>query len=532
MKTSWRRKIGTIVGALATGGLAALAAGFPLLPGPANLTGWGQIQPPGLEGALAVAATRDAALAIRDGGRLVAWGASDVTNLPAAATNVVALAGGNAHALALRGDGVVIAWGAGSVPLLSVPPEATNLVALAAGSSFSLALRADGAVIGWGDYASSNAPPAGVTDVTALAATALHAWALRADGRVVGWHARTFQTVAVPAAATNLTAVAARDDLALFLRSDGRVLGFNPVSGGLTVFTPTNVARISARGFASAGLTAAGEFVPLGSGAAPPPPGTLPLLDLAVSPQHGAALTLAPVFTHQPHPAEALPGMDAAFTVATTGPQPVTLEWFSTASGPVVLGTAATLAVSNVQPAAVGDYFAVARNVHGVSTSAPAALIIPSVPVITDEPDDAEQLAGFPIELELACEPNGLPVLQWFHEGVPEPEADAARLRLPAVSAADAGRWWCVITNLAGGVTSRVAGVTVVSGALENPRWRPGEGFQFTLDPGPDIEVFLEYSTDLETWEPWRPVTGPGPQVILDPDATNAAHRAYRWAWP
>lgn len=526
MKTFWLRRI-SVISFLA--GTAAMAAPQP--PGPANLTAWGLMPPPGVEDALAVAATRDAGLAILADGSLLAWGASSVTNLPSAATNVAALAAGNAHALALRGDGSVVAWGAGNAALLTVPAAATNVIALTAGVSFNLALRADGAVIGWGDYATNLPPPAEATGVTALAATALHAWALRADGRVVGWHARTFQPVNVPAVATNLTAIAARDDLALFLRGDGRVLGFNPVNGSLTIYAPTNVTRLSARGFAAAGLTAAGEFAPLGTGAALPPSGTPPLLDLAVAASHGAALTLAPVFTRQPQPVEALPGMEARFEAATTGPPPVTIEWFGPdGGGPLAAGN--ILVVPNVQPAGVGDYFAVARNVHGVSTSSPAALIIPSVPVITAEPADAEQLAGFPIQLELAYEPNGLPVLQWFHEGDPVPGATSEGLTLAAVSPANAGGYRCVITNLAGGVTSRVAQVTALSGALENPRYRPGAGFEFTLNPGPDIEVFLEYSADLEAWEPWQPVTGPGPQVIVDPDATNATHRAYRWTWP
>ncbi|MFN0066450.1 MAG: hypothetical protein ACKVYV_02340 [Limisphaerales bacterium] len=526
MKSFWLRRISVISFFPVT---AAMAAPEPA--GPANLTGWGLTPPPGVEDALAVAATRDAGLAIRADGSLLAWGASGVTNLPPAATNVAALAAGNTHVLAQRGDGSVLAWGAGSAALLTVPAAATNVTALAAGSSFNLALRADGAVVGWGDYATSNALPAEVTGLKALAATALHAWALRADGRVVGWHARTFQPVIVPAVATNLTAIAARDDLALFLRGDGRVLGFNPVSGGLTIYAPTNVTRLSARGFAAAGLTAAGEFVALGIGAASPPPGTPPLFDLAAAAAHGEALTLAPVFTRQPQPVEALPGRDARFEATTTGPQPVTLEWFGPDGGaPLAAGN--ILVVPNVQPASEGDYFAVARNHHGASTSAPAALIIPSVPVIAVEPADAEQLAGFPIQLELAYEPNGLPLLQWFHEGTPEPGATSAALRLPAVNVAAAGRWWCIITNLAGGVTSRVAQVTVLSGALGHPRYRPGAGFEFTLNPGPDIEVFLEYSADLEIWEPWRPVTGPGPQVILDSDATNVTHRTYRWTWP
>jgi trimeric autotransporter adhesin len=50
----------------------------------------------------------------------------------------------------LRADGTVIGWGSNTFGATTIPAAATNVVAIAAGLWHSLALRADGTVIGWG----------------------------------------------------------------------------------------------------------------------------------------------------------------------------------------------------------------------------------------------------------------------------------------------------------------------------------------------------------------------------------------------
>ena len=71
-------------------------------------------------------------------------------NVPASATNVVALAAGVYHSLALKADGTVVVWGDNGDGWFTVPDSVTNIVALAAGEVHNLALKADGTVIAWG----------------------------------------------------------------------------------------------------------------------------------------------------------------------------------------------------------------------------------------------------------------------------------------------------------------------------------------------------------------------------------------------
>jgi hypothetical protein len=134
-------------------------------------------------------------LARRADGSLIAWGdnASGQCNIPADATNIVAIAAGNAHAAAVRADGTVITWGAGAT---TAPASATNIVAIAAGVDFTLALRDDGEVISWGSAPTGK--PDGATNIVAISAGAFAAFALRADGQVLGWGQNDFGQTDIP----------------------------------------------------------------------------------------------------------------------------------------------------------------------------------------------------------------------------------------------------------------------------------------------------------------------------------------------
>ena len=83
------------------------------------------------------------------GQNVIAWGNNSAgqTNVPASATNVIAVAAGSSHSLALRDDGTVISWGSTT----NADAAGTNVIAIAAGALHSLALHGDGTVSAWGD---------------------------------------------------------------------------------------------------------------------------------------------------------------------------------------------------------------------------------------------------------------------------------------------------------------------------------------------------------------------------------------------
>ena len=88
-----------------------------------------------------------------------------------------------------------------------------------------------------------------------------------------------------------------------------------------------------------------------------------------------------PAITNQPAGQFALTGSNATFTVGATGDPTLAYQWQLNGTNRAG-ATAATLVVTNVQPAVTGAYTVIVTNVSGVVTSAVASLTIKLPPVI------------------------------------------------------------------------------------------------------------------------------------------------------
>jgi hypothetical protein len=136
------------------------------------------------------------------------------------------VAAGSFHSVALRSDGQVVAWGDSQA---NVPADATNIVAIAAGWFGNAALRADGTLLTWGSIGS--APQSqGFTNVVDVAcafnnylgfpsSSVCSFLALRSDGTLV--ESAGYSSVSPPENATNVVAVAAGWTAALALVGSG-----------------------------------------------------------------------------------------------------------------------------------------------------------------------------------------------------------------------------------------------------------------------------------------------------------------------
>jgi alpha-tubulin suppressor-like RCC1 family protein len=236
-------------------------------PGPGAVPGMGRMG--------AVAAGDHHSLAVRStDGTVWAWGSNSVGQLGDGTTEnrsapvmvpaadgtlrlfgMVAVAAGDAHSLALRQDGRVFAWGSNEFGQLGDGPQPhrrpvlvrglEGATAVAAGARHSLALR-NGTVLAWGDNADGqlgdgtivnrDRPVAvsGLGEVIAVAAGDAHSLALRQDGRVFTWGSNEFgqlgdgttdsrpQPEAVPQL-SGVVAIAAGGSHSLAVRSDGAV---------------------------------------------------------------------------------------------------------------------------------------------------------------------------------------------------------------------------------------------------------------------------------------------------------------------
>ena len=211
---------------------------------------------------------------------VVAWGGNNYgqTNVPVAATNVMAIAGGGYHSLALQTNGTVVAWGLDTSGQTDVPADLTNVVAIAAGYVHSLALQTNGTVVAWGDntYGQTNVP-ADLTNVVAIAAAFFHNLALQANGTVVAWGRDDNGQTDVPVDLNNVVAIAGGYAHSLALRADGTVVAWgagqtnNPSDGvdyGQAIVPAglTNVVAIAGGYAHSLALRADGTVVAWGAG--------------------------------------------------------------------------------------------------------------------------------------------------------------------------------------------------------------------------------------------------------------------------
>lgn len=228
---------------------------------------------------------------------VIAWGnnSSGQMNIPASATNVIAVAAGVEHSLALRKDGSVISWGA----INHVPADATNIVAISARGSNNVALRADGQVIVWGPntFGQTNVPLA-ATNVVAISAGNEHILALRQDGTVLAWGKNTNGQSSPPFELANVTAISAGSEHSLALLSSGSVVpwggGKNIAQSHARAFPPadlTNVVAVFANYSNNVALKVDGTVTVWGRKTQPiPPAAATNIVTLAVKPDHCLAL--------------------------------------------------------------------------------------------------------------------------------------------------------------------------------------------------------------------------------------------------
>src|SRR6185503_13368977 len=134
----------------------------------------------------------------------------------------------------------------------------------------------------------------------------------------------------------------------------------------------------------------------------------------------GAALSVTavltvqapPVITQQPQSRSVAAGSTAVFTVAAQGTSPLAYQWRREGT-PLPGATAATLIVTNVQPASEGNYTVLISNGFGSVTSIVANLSISAAPFITGQPQGTNVFVGASVTFGVTV--SGSPPLtyQW-----------------------------------------------------------------------------------------------------------------------
>ena len=175
-----------------------------------------------------------------------------------------------------------------------------------------------------------------------------------------------------------------------------------------------------------------------------------------------------PVITQQPQapPPPVYEGMSASFSVAALGVPPLNYQW--TKNGAKLLGkTTNSLALSNLTTTDSGSYAVVITNAYGAVTSSIVAVtVLAGPPVIAQQPQPAQRLAGGSATFTILAYGSAPLSYQWSFNGTPISGATSAAYTVSQVGTGDVGNYTVRVSNPFGFTNSAAAALSLVpSGA-------------------------------------------------------------------
>ncbi len=184
-----------------------------------------------------------------------------------------------------------------------------------------------------------------------------------------------------------------------------------------------------------------------------------------------ATLTIwvPPAISTQPSSRTNIIGTTASFSVNASGTAPLSYQWqFNGAN--IGGATGSSLTLNNVQPSDGGNYSVLITNVAGTISSSVATLTIWVPPAISTQPSSRTNIIGTSTTFNVSATGTAPLSYQWQFNGANIAEADNSSFTINSVQIIDAGNYSVVVSNLAGGVTSSAATLTVwVPPAITTP---------------------------------------------------------------
>lgn len=175
-----------------------------------------------------------------------------------------------------------------------------------------------------------------------------------------------------------------------------------------------------------------------------------------------------PSITRHPLDLTVRAGNPAEFSVAATGSNPLTYQWFKGGTA-LANATNATFILSAAQPADAGSYLVEVRNAVGAARSRAASLTVGQSPVIVSHPSSQSGLPGGTVTFRVAATGTEPLTYGWTFNGAaladgPGVSGSAtATLTLASVSAASEGSYAVRVSNAYGSQTSKTAKLTLTT---------------------------------------------------------------------
>jgi hypothetical protein len=171
----------------------------------------------------------------------------------------------------------------------------------------------------------------------------------------------------------------------------------------------------------------------------------------------------APVFTQQPQNQAMIRGQTATFSVAVTGSDPLTMQWYH--NGFALNGaTNSMLKLISVSELDEGSYAVRASNQSGWVMSESAECVVWAPPVILSQTASPLRMnAGETLTLSVEAVGTAPLSYAWYFDDRQIVGATAANLVMPNVQPTQQGQFYAVVNNFIGTVTSAVVSVTAIS---------------------------------------------------------------------
>lgn len=173
----------------------------------------------------------------------------------------------------------------------------------------------------------------------------------------------------------------------------------------------------------------------------------------------------APEFTRQPEGVTVCEGKVVTLSAAATGDN-VQYQWMK---GTEVLANENASTLSRIATDADGGSYAVViTNTCGTKTSTAVDVVVDPLAKISTQPADVQFTQGGTVTMSVVAAGRNIYNYQWYVNGVAIPGATNATIEIKNATTANAGEYYCEVTNLCGAVKTRNAVASITTGVTED----------------------------------------------------------------
>jgi autotransporter-associated beta strand protein len=175
-----------------------------------------------------------------------------------------------------------------------------------------------------------------------------------------------------------------------------------------------------------------------------------------------------------PANASVLADNPVTFSISAKGSGALQFKWKKKNDTTITLGTDSIYTLAKAGATLNGTvYFCIVSNKYGQASSGEALLTVNNIPSITSQPRDTAVSSGQIARFSVVATGTADLTYQWYKQGNPTKLLNTAILNLSTVAGEDTARYYCVITNPFGEVTSYAAKLVV--GVIPNITMEPSD---------------------------------------------------------